>query len=591
MTDYAYAPGDWTALAHGGRAALLDPAVPAEEVTRIWESLSGDGNLESWLEVLAGHGLAGLPGFGLIEPGADGVRIVVRGDVVALVGDYDVSAGGMRTWREHVVPESTGVTLQVQAGDRVLPLVGGVVLASSLQVGDAVPTTQGSEGSGAAVTAEGADDAEPAPAGSETGSAAPDATGTPDGDVEGAEVVEATDAAPVVDEDPDAHDWVADPGTGEETVEGENEGHADQPDAEQTDLEQTDVEQAGDVAADLPPSGEPADVEQAGEQATDEPPADPVAADVAPAEDGDAAAHPLQAPADPWHAPDAQPEQAEEPWHVQGEDASAEAQGPHGPEAAAELDAAASADPLVANGLIDSLPWNVPGAAPAVAPAAAPTSADLPAPADDGEHDGRTERPGSPGPADGGDHDGRTERPWEAGRHREDVAGLDGPVVDAGDHDGHTVLVGDLPSRDDAAEDATIAPYGDHEVREHAVVVPSLHLALSTGQQLDLATPVLIGRAPEAPRFGGDEVPQLVTVPSPQQDISRTHVEVRADGDHVLVTDLRSTNGTVVVLPGAPPRRLHPGESVPVPATTVIDLGDGVTAVVAEPPTPMTAGF
>jgi hypothetical protein len=30
---------------------------------------------------------------------------------------------------------------------------------------------------------------------------------------------------------------------------------------------------------------------------------------------------------------------------------------------------------------------------------------------------------------------------------------------------------------------------------------------------------------------------------------------------------------------------------VPVPATTVIDLGDGVTAVVAEPPTPMTAGF
>ncbi|WP_434080587.1 FHA domain-containing protein [Sanguibacter sp. Z1732] len=69
-------------------------------------------------------------------------------------------------------------------------------------------------------------------------------------------------------------------------------------------------------------------------------------------------------------------------------------------------------------------------------------------------------------------------------------------------------------------------------------------------------------------------------MPSPQQDISRTHVELKPEGDHVVVTDLRSTNGTVVTLPGAEARRLHPAEAIPVGAGAVIDLGDGVTAEV-----------
>src|SRR5699024_10254439 len=82
--------------------------------------------------------------------------------------------------------------------------------------------------------------------------------------------------------------------------------------------------------------------------------------------------------------------------------------------------------------------------------------------------------------------------------------------------------------------------------------------------------------------------------PSPQQDISRTHVEIKPEGDHVVVTDLRSTNGTIVTLPGAEARRLHPGEAIPVGAGAVIDLGDGVTADVqipdpAEQPQPAAA--
>src|SRR5699024_5044078 len=95
-------------------------------------------------------------------------------------------------------------------------------------------------------------------------------------------------------------------------------------------------------------------------------------------------------------------------------------------------------------------------------------------------------------------------------------------------------------------------------------------LALSTGQRVELDRAALLGRAPEANRFEGLVAPHLVTVPSPQQDISRTHVEIKPEGDHVVVTDLRSTNGTIVTLPGAEARRLHPGEAIPVGAGAVI---------------------
>jgi len=90
---------------------------------------------------------------------------------------------------------------------------------------------------------------------------------------------------------------------------------------------------------------------------------------------------------------------------------------------------------------------------------------------------------------------------------------------------------------------------------------------------------VLVGRAPEA-RPGIDA--QLVAVPSPQQDISRTHCEIRLDGEDVLVTDLRSTNGTIVSRPGQVPHRLHPGEGTSASAGSRIDLGDGVVIVVEQ---------
>ena len=73
------------------------------------------------------------------------------------------------------------------------------------------------------------------------------------------------------------------------------------------------------------------------------------------------------------------------------------------------------------------------------------------------------------------------------------------------------------------------------------------------GSSCPLDRAVLLGRAPQVARVTNRELPRLITVPSPQQDISRTHAEVRVEGEHVVVTDLDSTNGIHVSRPARVP--------------------------------------
>ncbi|MEO7006685.1 MAG: FHA domain-containing protein [Terrimesophilobacter sp.] len=90
-----------------------------------------------------------------------------------------------------------------------------------------------------------------------------------------------------------------------------------------------------------------------------------------------------------------------------------------------------------------------------------------------------------------------------------------------------------------------------------------------------LDAPVYIGRRPIPPRIPLEAPPHLVTVPSPLREVSGTHVEVIQQGSSIIVTDLKSTNATVVLVPGAIPLRLRQGESVVVTPGTVVDIGDG----------------
>lgn len=100
---------------------------------------------------------------------------------------------------------------------------------------------------------------------------------------------------------------------------------------------------------------------------------------------------------------------------------------------------------------------------------------------------------------------------------------------------------------------------------------------LSTGRVLTLERVLVIGRRPRVTRTAPDVVPALIAVESPTHDISRNHLEIRREGDTVLVTDLDTTNGTVLLRGTDAPRRLHPGEASLVISGDVIDIGDEVT--------------
>jgi hypothetical protein len=110
---------------------------------------------------------------------------------------------------------------------------------------------------------------------------------------------------------------------------------------------------------------------------------------------------------------------------------------------------------------------------------------------------------------------------------------------------------------------------------------PVARLIFSSGEIVDVDRAVLVGRSPESRRFGGDDRARLITVPSPHQEISSTHLEIRpgtgADHGSAVVTDLGSTNGSVVVQPGLPAEDLQPGIAVQLIPGAIVDLGEGVT--------------
>ncbi|TQL48491.1 FHA domain-containing protein [Homoserinimonas aerilata] len=107
-------------------------------------------------------------------------------------------------------------------------------------------------------------------------------------------------------------------------------------------------------------------------------------------------------------------------------------------------------------------------------------------------------------------------------------------------------------------------------------IVPNWYrFTVNSHEPIGLDRPALIGRRPSLPRVPLVARPRLVRVPSPLQEVSGTHLELRQKGSSVVVTDYRSTNGTVVVLPGSLPRKLRPGESIVATPGSVIDIGDG----------------
>ncbi|WP_114856407.1 FHA domain-containing protein [Brachybacterium sp. YJGR34] len=101
-------------------------------------------------------------------------------------------------------------------------------------------------------------------------------------------------------------------------------------------------------------------------------------------------------------------------------------------------------------------------------------------------------------------------------------------------------------------------------------------IELSTGERFLLDRTAIIGRRPRASRVSAEAVPRLITVPSPQQDISRSHLELRCEGWHVVALDLGTTNGTTLHRAGYDAARLRPREGVVLRDGDHLDLGDDV---------------
>jgi hypothetical protein len=108
-------------------------------------------------------------------------------------------------------------------------------------------------------------------------------------------------------------------------------------------------------------------------------------------------------------------------------------------------------------------------------------------------------------------------------------------------------------------------------------------LKMADGVVVNLDLTVYLGRRPSVPRVASDRRVRLVAVPSEAKEVSATHLELRLTGDAVVATDMRSTNGSRVIVPGSKPRTLLRGESAVVTPGTLIDLGDGNVLEVLSP--------
>lgn len=104
-------------------------------------------------------------------------------------------------------------------------------------------------------------------------------------------------------------------------------------------------------------------------------------------------------------------------------------------------------------------------------------------------------------------------------------------------------------------------------------------LVSPSGERVPLGRGVVVGRRPRTSRAEHDRLPRLVAVESPNEDVSRSHLEVRCDEWTIVAVDLDSTNGTVLLQPGRPPQRLRAGQPTIIAIGDRLDLGDG--AVVA----------
>jgi hypothetical protein len=575
MAAISYRPGPWLGLVRGGTMVLLDGGTREDVVHDLWAVLADRPTLQSVLgAVVGGYGsdLAALPEFAIIS--FDGtMHTILRGDVVVNTdgsdGAAELSGQGVTTWTERLLPEQEAFDVVINAGKegacRWLPLAEGVVQLGGIRVGN-------DDGGIASSGAPNEDAADPVPA-PRTEAAAPQEP------VRAAHTPAPHHEEPVA---PPTREQASLPHSGQQHKEPVASDVPEQISEGAVPLQAPEPEAVGDGfgpkerdaldALDAPASDDtlltPGDAEHLGSWDRDSAEGDIEQTVV------HTKAQRANLPANPTAGPIADP-------------AAASAQAPR----AAAVTGAPAAEPAQAPvpvpakqtaSLIDSVPWLTPSAS-ARARAAESQAAEAaglvqPVPA----------QPAVPVSA----------QPAAPAR----------PLLE-GDHDGQTLMRSDLKSlpQGDSAPAAPTEPPATTAPMVLARVCPQGHanpptrsacsrcaaplasdasevkrpslgkMRLSTGEVVELDRPVIVGRQPAASRVQGNVMPQLVPVRSVSGDISRSHLEVRLEGWHVILGDLKATNGTMLIREGQPPRRLGQGESMILFDGDIADLGDGVS--------------
>ena len=553
MTDVSYVPGDRTAIVGEQCWVLVDAPPDGAAVAEIWQRAGQPPTLDALLTSLLSVGLARVPDFTLLITGAEGRRhLLCRGrasaTVVAGSSPERVDGAGLATWREYPVPaDARQVVLgEPPAGAALrLPAAAGVLLAGCVIVD---LTTAAANGSHAAAHPDTMPAAHPDTMPDPRAAAAPDPVAVPGA---GDDPQTATYPDTVTLTHPgDVRGYPGSAGSVDAAVPQDLRvapasfgapGRADAGAAQAGDMDYDFLWGATQMRTVEDAAVRPAEEDESGLAFPFPGPASAPQAGLAPRFPGG------QPPAEDrqeWQRP---PVPERQPWQQPV------------PRPADGAAAGRPADP-VPGGLIDAVPW----AAPAV-PAVPARVSGVPGPA--GTFGA------APVAAPAGADDGFTVPRSQLPRPGERELGPDriGPTVRA--------LL--CPSGHVNPPSGAVCRRCGAPLPQDTVIVPRPVLGvlrLSAGDEITLDRDVVMGRSPRADFTGadGEERPHVVKLPSADGDISRTHLRVSLDGWHVLVTDLNSTNGTLVTLPDRDPEQLRPGEPTPIQPGTVVTLADGI---------------
>jgi hypothetical protein len=590
MAASNYVPGTWLGIVRSRKAVLLGSDTPPELVHSLWELLEDGPEVHELLHAVTssfGVSLAQIPPFGIADF-QDSLRVFLRGDLDLTVqlsdGPVELNGRDVTTWAERSFAAPEWCRLTIPGGGpsgQELPLQEGVVLLQSLTMTVSgtpakrtpSPALSLAPGAPTAVPEAVPHEAVPVPA-AESEPVAGEPAAEPE-DVDELVPVLVPEPEFVAPEDAPAPGHAPEYGASAETVLGINDDDADY-------------------------EGEAPESWRTGDPGHQPEPAVP-AHDAMPAHDA-VPAHELTGSYD--HLWDRTVIRSIEDAAVRADPEADDGEPAH-------LASARAATPATPESQETPETQDAPAASEASATGATPiegsaASSALPAPP-------AARTPIAPPPSAGGLIDSV---PWNTGggsaRSPQAEAGRDAAMQEQGasfdpDHDGHTIMKSDLTGMtahpapavvQDAGPAgplvlARICGQGHANPPTHAqcaacglplpsdavqVARPRLgRMRVSTGELVDLDQSLVIGRQPSVSRVQGGVMPRLVQVASPSGDISRSHVEVRLEGWHVMLCDLKATNGTVLVRGGQQPRRLAQNEMAILLDGDIAELGDDIS--------------